>query len=97
MKQKTIVEYADNGIIVKYDDGAIEVKESSSSDSFLEQDDLTNDQKTIGLQYGGIIANIINGFPQGTLDCAYGYKINIEITPILDDRKLTFRKSCCEK
>ena len=92
MKQKTILEYADNGIIIKYDDGMIEVKESNSSDSFLEQDDLTDDQKTIGLQYGGIIANSVNCFSTDILNAAIGYRIDIEITPILDERKLTFRK-----
>lgn len=90
MKNNSTFEFADNGIIVRYNDNYVEIMEHEPklNKTFLKQIDLTKEQKTIGLLYGGIIANSLQCFDEETFSKALGFKINIEITPIFETKDL---------
>lgn len=91
MKNNTILKFADNGIIVHYeDDGSMEIMEHNTNleNTFLKQIDLKEKQKTIGLMYGGIVANSLQCFNEDVLREAVGFKINIELTPIYNKKNL---------
>ena len=60
--------------------------------TFLRQIDLTKEQKTIGLSYGGIIANTLQCFDEDTFCKAVGFKVNLELTPIFEKKQLIPKK-----
>lgn len=94
MKNNSTFEFADNGIIVRYDDNYVEIMEHEPSlkNTFLKQIDLTKEQKTIGLSYGGIIANTLQCFDEETFCNAAGFKVNLELTPIFEKKQLIPKK-----
>lgn len=94
MKNNSIFEFADNGIIIRYDDSFVEIMEHEPrlNKTFVKQIDLTKEQKTIGLLYGGIIANTLQCFDEETFSKAVGFKVNLELTPVFDKKQLIPKK-----
>ena len=95
MKNNSIFEFADNGIIIRYEnDSCVEIMEHDTplKKTFLKQIDLTKDQKTIGLLYGGVIANTLQCFDEETFSKAVGFKVNLELTPIFEKKQLIPKK-----
>lgn len=91
MKNNTTFVYADNGIIVRYeDDGSMDVMEQNVNleNTFLKQIDLTEKQKTIGLMYGGIVTNSLRCFDDEILQKVKGFRVQLEITPIFETKDL---------
>ena len=93
-KQRTVLEFADNGIIIRYEDNLVEIMEHEPNlkKTFLKQIDLSSEQKTIGLLYGGVIANSLQCFDEETICRAVGFKVNIELTPVFESKNLIPKK-----
>lgn len=89
MKNNTIMEYAENGIIIRYEDDDItevyEDKKDCYEDTFPT---LNNGIKTIAKTYGEHVCNILDAFDDDVKKNAIGYKVNIEIVPVFDRNKL---------
>lgn len=95
MKNNSIFEFADNGIIIRYEnDSCVEIMEHDTKlkKTFLKQTDLTKEQKTIGLLYGAIIANTLQCFDEDVLREAVGFKVNLELTPVFYKKQLIPKK-----
>ncbi len=90
MKNNTIMEYAENGIIIRYEDdyNMTEVFEDKR-DCYENIFPMLNDaMRTIAKAYGGLIANTLDCFDDDVKRNAIGYKVNIEIVPVFDRNKL---------
>lgn len=83
MKNNTIIEFADNGIIVRYEnDGIAEVWE----------EEMHSGVETIKRAYGNLVRNTIESFRDEEKEAALGYKVLLEIVPIMDEGGLKFKK-----
>ena len=91
-KSSSKMEYADNGIIIRHDfDNLPEVFEEKTNE-------LTNKVESyhdiIAKAYGEIVANDIEIEAEKMMDSKlyYGFNVKIEITPIIREKDLFFKK-----
>lgn len=89
MKNNTIMEYADNGIIVRYkDDTTTEIYEDKQNCDEETFPQFIAEVRTIAKAYGSIIANTLDCFDDDVKRNAIGFKVNIEIVPVFNRNKL---------
>lgn len=88
MINKTILEYADNGVIIRHENGLVEIKEDNSQygDEYFKG--MSDTQKTLAEAYGEIVANTLECFSEEEYRKAVGFKVNIEVVPVFDEKKL---------
>lgn len=84
MKNNTIIEFADNGIIVRYENNGIA--------EVLEDKEGQYGYETIKRAYGSLVANTIECFRDEEKEAALGYKVLLEVVPIMDEGGLKFKK-----
>lgn len=90
MKNDTIMEYADNGIIIRYDDGfSVEVWENKDD---FENEYTAGVEDSVARSYGQIVKNTIECFDDDTKKKAIGYKVLLEIVPVFEEKNLYFKK-----
>lgn len=90
MKNNTIFEYVDNGIIIRYE----------ASSNFTEVKEVHNDEdcgyhltpniflNAVARSYGSIVANTIDCFDDDIKQEALGYKVLLEVVPVFEEKHL---------
>lgn len=90
MKNNTVFEYADNGIIIRYESSAdlTEVIEAKSNQGD-EYPPMFNDfMNAVAKSYGKLVANTIDCFDDDVKKEAIGFKVFLEIVPVFEEKHL---------
>lgn len=92
MKENTIIEFADNGIIIKYENNPdLKTVLENKSDKSYKFEYLNETFKSIAYAYGSIVCDTIESFDDDTKKMALGYKVSLTVEPILNNKDLNIK------